>query len=237
MGKKEEVVVEEEVQTSTTTDLVDYEAMLAKEAEEVDDSIGSSESVKISVDGKKFTFPDGHVVNAPFSFIILDWRNVNLYYTKQYKKGEYSPPTCGAIGKDKHDQLAPQSDANEVQHDNCTDCPMQQWGSDPQGGRGKACKNRVKLAVVLPDAGENADIYTMEVSPTAIKGWNSYVKRIKNDLKTLPVAVITELDFHAHETYPTLIFPKTTPKHTNLGIMMKLRERAQAILDEPIPFD
>ena len=39
-------------------------------------------------------------------------------------------------------------DGKEVGKRACADCPHNQWGTDPKGGKGKACKNMVRVYVL-----------------------------------------------------------------------------------------
>ena len=61
------------------------------------------------------------------------------YYTERYDANKPASPTCFAQSLDG-EEMAPDETAHAKQAPMCGDCEMFKWGSDPGGGRGKACK-------------------------------------------------------------------------------------------------
>ncbi len=57
----------------------------------------------------------------------------------------------------------------------CAVCPKKQWGSDPKGGKGKACKDLRPLFLLFPDA---AIPKILSVPPTSLKHVRKYFVRL-----------------------------------------------------------
>lgn len=215
-----------------STALVDIKAQLKKELQTLDKSVPAVTGNAISVAGKLFKLPSGQTSPGPFNCIILDWRNFNRYYPPgaEYNAQNPKPPTCYALHKEL-ELMAPHEKAADPQADGCVACPKNQWGSDPRGGKGKACENRVRLAVVPADATAESDVYTLGISRTALKHWASFVAGL-DAVNKHPIEVVTVLSFDPNQSYPTVRFAASSA-HDRLETLWQLREKAQAMLDQP----
>ena len=202
------------------------------ELAEVRNSVAPPSSNKISTKDKKFTLPDGTVNQGPMHAVILDHRNMNRYYTKPYDANNPVPPDCFAIAKNFAD-LSPDNheDVADPQADTCSTCPMNQFGSAPNG-KGKACRNMVRLAVVPVTASgdDESQIMTLEVPPSALRHWNAHVNELEST-GMLPVQVVTEIAFDASKSFPCPTF-KVSRAHDDLEQFWALREKAQAMLEQ-----
>lgn len=212
-----------------STALVDLQARIKAELQSVRSSVAPPSGNKISTKDKKFNMPDGTVHQGPLSVVILDHRNLNRYYIKAYDPQNLVSPDCFALAKNFGD-LSPKNhdEITKPQSDDCASCPYNQYGSAPNG-KGKACRNMVRLAVIPPDAGPDVAPMTFEVAPSALKNWNKLV----NDLEStglLPIQVVTEISFDQSKTYPCPVF-RPAATHDNLQALWEHREKAQAILD------
>jgi hypothetical protein len=213
--------------TDTATSLQAYEDQLAKEASEIKRTLSANVGSTISTRGKMFTMPDGRSHPGPLQCIILDFINYNLYYRDPFNAQDIKPPVCWAYNK-YVDELGPADGVEEPQSDACSSCPHFQFGSAPNG-RGKACRQTVKLAVVEPNPTEASEIMVISVSPTALKAWAGYLNLVDMKYNTVPAGVITEISFNPNETYPTLMFGNPQ-KHHDLATVMALRPMATQIL-------
>lgn len=198
----------------------------------VSKTVTQNEGTKISTKGKVFTLPDGNSNAGPMTAIILDWRNLRNYYTGIYNPNKPVPPVCFAVGKIVED-LKPSENCQKPQHETCEGCPFDEWGS-ASTGRGKACKNSVRLAVAAAKPNEKSKIMTLDVSPTAIKSFNAMVTQLQG-MGMLPVQVTAEIGFDASEAFPKLTFGNFQP-HDDLEVAMALREKAQDILNREPDF-
>lgn len=119
----------------------------------------------------------------------------NQWYKNRYDPNNVQPPHCFAFAE-KDEDLKPHPDSAEPQAASCAECPKNAWGSDPDGGKGKACKNVRRLAMISPnDLGNvaKAEVALAKLPVTSVKNWSSYANQIANVLKIPPLAVITEM--------------------------------------------
>lgn len=215
--------------TSAGTALANVNEQLAAEAASIADSIGAPSTNAIKVRDKVFTLPDGQVIQQPLRVVIVDFISQNKFYENPYREGEVESPTCFAISKTVSD-MKPSENAPNPEHEQCSGCPMNEFGSD---GAGKACKNMRVLAVTLPDI-EGSDIFTISVSPTAIKAFDAYVGSVAKMFKAPPVRVITDISFHPEKTYPSLMFGNAQP-NADYAEDFSRRSEAEGILTvEPV---
>lgn len=221
--------------TETTQDsnqLVDYEAILAKEREAMKEQVGAPPSNKIKMQNKQFVMPDGTTHPGPMNVVILDFVSYNAMYEGQYNPNDIQPPACFAIGKNKA-EMAPSPNATNPQSDKCSTCPKNEFGSDPAGGKGKACKNKYRLAVIPGDFAEKdqseIEIMTLEVSPTAVSSFDTFANRLNRMFGAVPTEFVTEIKFNPGKTFSSLLFDPVQP-HGRPDIAMPLRETAQDML-------
>jgi hypothetical protein len=166
--------------------------------------VSAPSSNKISTKGKLFTLPDGKSSTGPLNVVILDFVAVNSFYEGVYNPQNKSPPTCSAVSKDL-DTMVPSASAPKPQGLNCNDCSKNAWGSG-NGGRGKACKNTRRLIVVPPDFTKDTVPMTLYVSPTGLKGWDAYIRRLVIEYTARPIDVTTTISFDPNHMYPSLQF-------------------------------
>ena len=182
---------------------------------------------RINTKGKVFTLPDGTVINKPLELIVLDYRFNNTYYQATWDGQSANRPDCYATGA-TNDALAPSADVKDPVSEDCTTCPMNAWGSAANGRGGKACQNKVRLAVVTGDADLTSPIFTLDLTPTALKSFGSYMDNA-NKAGVLPINLLTEVSFVEAATYPTLRMKALEKNDDNLKLW-SLRERAQNLL-------
>lgn len=179
--------------------MVNYDAQMAKfaaaaSAKEKESGGGGG---FISLKGGEFTFK-GDVLPGPLQVVILDTAFENAYYDAAWDDENPSPPACFAVSNEvtANDELEPHETSPDTQCSNCEECEMNEWGS-ADTGRGKACSNNRRLMVISADDLddlEGAQPAMIRLSPTSIKHWSGYAKKITNVMKLPPFAVITELE-------------------------------------------
>lgn len=115
---------------------------------------------------------DGEIMIKEMRGIVLAWSPGQTYYRTAYsERGKArTPPDCvsrdGTFGK---------GDPGGA----CRRCPLNEWGSDPKGGRGKACKEIIRLIFlradqILPEL--------ITIPPTSIKNVQQYFWRLSSSL-------------------------------------------------------
>jgi hypothetical protein len=214
------------------SDLATIQAEIKNRLSAARETVAAPSARTISTRGKVFTLPTGQSSQGPISCIVLDWRNLFKLYTKPYNPQMPSPPECFALSARLND-MAPHELATKPASDSCAECTFNKFGSAPGGGRGKACKNTVRLAVIPADfmktTGAETEAAFLNISPTGIRGWSAYVNGLVTaDL--LPMHVATEVSFDPNSAYPTLLF-KAGKQHDDLELVWHIQQRAQAALD------
>lgn len=185
---------------------------------------------------KFFMLPNGQKTAGPIVACILDFGTTHDFYASQYDSKNPESPICFAIGSDPRN-MVPHATAPEPQHDNCQSCPMNQFKS-AANGKGKACKNGRNLAL-LPadnsgqDVDHEAEIWTLDVSPTAIKAFDAYVGDLARQFGSPPVAFLTEISFNPDVTFPQLMFSNPQPIGSIGEAMARQAEAAEMLTVAP----
>lgn len=181
-------------------------------------------NIRITQD-KKFQLPDGSKVDGPLDLVIVDFVSRNSFYEGAYDPNNISPPACFAIHPEPK-QMVPSDNSPAKQSDDCASCPMNQFNS---AGKGKACKNSRVLAVLPPDADADTPMWLLQVSPTALKGFDGYVGSVARTFQTPPIGVITSVDFNSGVTYASLNFGDPRPNE-NLAVHFARQAEAKELL-------
>lgn len=180
------------------TSIATIDQELSNEVALIKDMVGQASGNRLKLEATgDFLLPDGGNLGNEIQVVVLDFVSRNNFYLTQYNADNPSPPDCYAIGKVIND-MAPEGDSPAKQNDICRTCPMNQFGSAPNG-RGKACQNRRLVAVLVvdpenPDAHNEPDapIYTLDLSPTNIKSFDGAVSLVARSLAGPPIkAVLT----------------------------------------------
>lgn len=204
------------------TDLVDYEAEMLAQAKL------ATEAEKLSGGGKFFStqagilsFDGTPLPGNQMAVIILDSIAENVFYGSTYDPDNRAPPKCFAFSRDEdgdEQELAPhpivdkEEDTFERQSDECDGCPQNEWGS-AEKGRGKACGNRRRLAVIPagsfvsqgkgkgfelelfedPDIFEKADLAFLKLPVMSVKAYSRFVHSVADEFARPPHGVIARI--------------------------------------------
>lgn len=145
----------------------------------------------ISTKGGNFSL-GGISMGREFDAVIVDWCYENSYYDKAFLEGEANVPVCFAVARTEED-LKPDSESPIMQSEDCAGCDLNEWGTAKNGGRGKACTNRRKLALVVEGGG--GEIKMLRIAPTSIASWKSFVTKInKMGMHTMQCKVRLSFD-------------------------------------------
>lgn len=207
--------------------LASLQKQIAKEIEKQKENIPASGG-RINTKGKEFTLPDGEKLkDNKLVAVILDYRFNNTYYKAIWDGSSSNRPDCAATGINQ-DSLKPNGDIESPINDACTGCPMNEWGSASNGRGGKACQNKVRLALCTPDADGKSPIYTLDLTPTALKSFGAFMDAA-NKHEKLPINLVTEITFDDAASFPTCRL-KAVGENDKFETHWNLRERAQSIL-------
>lgn len=182
------------------------EEMAAAAAKYAEQEAGTGGGQFLSTAGGTLSFNGNPLPNNEMAVIVVDSVLENTYYTTGYSPEDPAPPVCYAFGRSEED-LRPHPEADEAQAASCLECPNNEWGSSDRG-RGKACGNRRRIALlpagVFDKAGDfepvvDAEEYQrqpltyLRLPTTSIVGYAQYVKQLANSLKRPPWMVFTRV--------------------------------------------
>jgi len=100
-----------------------------------------------------------------------------VYWGRDYdpKSAENERPMCWS-----DNGVGPSNESLTPQHETCQGCPHNAWGSavSKMTGKGiKACSDRKKLAVIVPEH-NNDTVYLLNVPPASFGNLGAYVKKL-----------------------------------------------------------
>lgn len=210
------------VRKPTSGAIVSIQDTLRAQAAALNERTQPASGNKIRLSKGKFTLPDGTETAGPLELIVVDFTTVHKFYEGKYDPKNITPPACFAIGQNPK-QMTPSDNSPNKQCDSCQGCPMNEFGSD---GNGKACKNGRLLAVLPPDADADTEMWLLEVSPTAIKGFDGYVNSVARLYQMPPVGVVTTVSLDEQSDFPKLVFTNPQP-NANLEVAFARQEEAK----------
>lgn len=179
-----------------------YESDVEDAAARLNKPVGNT----IGIRNSKFSYK-GDVIGRSMVSVIVDFVHSQTWYLEKFDPENPSPPSCHALSV-SGDEMQPFNESPEKQSDWCDGCPLDAWES-ADIGRGKACGQQYKLAVLAAGPGEtldNAELAVMTVPPTSLKNFDAYVKHLKKKFKRPPHGVLTRFAFDEEEEHPVLVF-------------------------------
>lgn len=230
------------------TALIKWEEQLAQEAQLLAKSEASLLGGKwFSTRNGVLSFNDNPMPNNEMVVIVLESRHENVFYEGRFDPENPSPPSCFAINK-LDDDMVPHEVVEDPQSNDCAQCPNNQWGS-ADVGRGKACRNIRRLAMIPagtigedgsceliddPAHFQTAEIACMKIPPTSIKGFASFVNQLAQTMRRPPAAVYTRVYLEDTETAFRVNFEALGPVPGELlDVIMARREDAGNMLEQP----
>jgi hypothetical protein len=103
-----------------------------------------------------------------FAGVVIEQKILRVYWPDRGdKNAEPVPPSCAS----DEGGYRGFGDPGGI----CAECPNAQWGSDPRGGRGKACKE-VRVLYIIREGNILPDV--MILPPTSIKPWRQFCQRL-----------------------------------------------------------
>jgi hypothetical protein len=186
--------------------LINWDAQLAADAALAKKIEAKSASgTNFSLKGGLLQFGGASLPNNRMAVVILASGFINQFYEGAYSDDARTGPTCFAVAGTEDDMAPHESVGEGQQAEACAACPMNAWGS-ADTGRGKACKNGRRLALLSAGTVDAQGRLTMEtdpaaygeqaigllsLSPTNVKAFAAYVAQLANTLKRPPYAVVT----------------------------------------------
>lgn len=164
----------------------------------------------------------------------------NQWFKDRYNPDVKSIPACYAIGEGKNQDLVPYEQSKEKQHDYCyrsegDQCPKFEWGSAEGGGRGKACKERRRLALIPADG--TSEMLLASIPPTSLKNWSNFVLEVAATTGRPVYGVITKIKVvpDAKNQFSVKFSVVEPVNDAGLEQIMGKRSAALAALLQPYP--
>lgn len=169
-------------------------ALMAKESTQQEASVATGQF--LNTRGGQLTWNGNPVKDNKLACIIVDNILENAYYEGDFDPDSPAPPVCYAFGRDDK-EMAPHPDSPSPQHETCRGCPMNEFGTADRG-KGKACKNIRRLAILpaeplTDDAIQKGEIFFLKTPVTSVKGWAAYVRNLDALRHRPPLGVISEI--------------------------------------------
>ena len=190
-----EVVVPQQTAVATPGNWKERMAGYAKQAVAIADEAGSGGQF-LSFKAGQITYKGAAVAGNKLDVVVLHGILENALYGADYDSDNPQPPICYAFGTSE-DEMKPHPKAPSPQHEKCVGCEKNKFGS-AEKGRGKACKNIMRLAVISAkpldaDTVKKAEVVYMRVPVMSVGNYTQYTKQL-NALHGLPpFAVVTQL--------------------------------------------
>lgn len=245
--------------TSTSTAVAKWDEELARQAQAaaaVEESTATGQF--FSLKGGLLSFNDNPLPNNEMAVVILDGILENVFYEGKYDPDNIQGPTCFAFGREEksmepHKIVIESGNSQAGASGQCAGCEMNEWGS-ADTGRGKACRNTRRLAMVSAGTFENgkfkpfteeehfesAAIAFMKLPVTSVKGYAAFVKQIAGALKRPPHAIFTKVSVRPDPSsqFKVVFEPLSQVPDELLGVIMTRHEEAVASIDFPYsPFE
>ena len=233
-----------------TTALANWDEELAKQAQVAADmEAGTAGGQFFSLRGGQLTFNDAPLPGNQMAVVVLDGVMENVYYEGKFDPDDISGPACYAFGRDEK-TMKPHEAVVAKQHETCLGCPQNEWGS-ADTGRGKACANRRRLALISagtfntgtgkfeptlePEHYATAQIAYLKLPVTSVKGYAAMVKQVAAALKRPPHGVFMKFKVVSDpkSQFRVLVEPIQAVPNELLGVIMQRHEEAKSGIEFP----
>lgn len=210
----------------------DIEAQMAADIAAFQGRMSAPSGNRISVtQDRKFRDAAGEKHDT-ISGVIVNFAAKKAWYEGAYDKDNIVPPNCFALGFVPHDALEASENSPDRQwEDGCKTCPKNAFKS-AANGKGKACGDSYRLALLSPDSdAENAQLTILELSATAIKPFEKYVRALAKNYGKAPYCFITEFFMDDSVDYASVRCGNPEPADAGLlKLAFSLRDDAEKML-------
>jgi hypothetical protein len=219
----------------------DVMAMLAQHAKDAAAKERPATSM-ISLRAGVLSYGGTPVPNNKLEVIVVAAAFRNVWYAGKFDPNNIVNPNCFALSLDESG-MVPDEVVAQKPHTSCAGCPKNEWGSDPGGGRGKACKQSRRLVMLPADCATKpeADVMTaefakMDIPVTSVKNYSSYVNAVAASTNRPTFAIVTEISTSPDvKTQFKVNFKpmRLIDNMESLTAIMKRIDSAQALALEP----
>lgn len=174
--------------------------------------------------------------------IILTFAAENTWYKGKYNPEVVQTPECYAVYTSAESMLPSEQAANK-QATSCKDCAKFKWGSDPLGGKGKACKERYRIAIIpAPESGVvdeaailGAELRFATLPVTSVKNFDNFASKAQMLFNRPVFGVVAALSVvpDAKTQFTVNIDPiESVPGEQMLAVLKRIDEAEKEILYE-----
>lgn len=190
---------------------IDWEKQMAAHAEAYKQQMATVGGGQfLSIRAGVLSFDGAAVKDSTVEMVPLEYVFENAYYVDDFDADNPHAPVCFAFsgsidtlkpGEDAtalEARMAPHADSAQPQHATCKGCPRNEFGTADKG-KGKACKNGFRLALLhsdylkKPDSIAAAPVAFLKVPPTSLGAWATFVKKVANVLEKPFYAVVARI--------------------------------------------
>ena len=185
---------------------------------------------KIKISNKQFKLPSGDVLDF-LDIVVVDFVYFNTYYEGAFDPNNIVPPNCFSLAVEPKG-MVPSDNSPDKQCEGCQGCWANEFGSN---GKGKACQNRVLIACLPTDAKEDTPFVVLDISPTAVKGFSSYLTSVARSGK-MPHEVVTHVECNPATKHDVAIFDLSEEIEDTPFLSMvesRLGEARERLMTEP----
>lgn len=200
----------------------------------------------LSFKNGRLSYDDTLIPGDKTQVIIVDFLLENTWFREKYNPNKAASPVCYALGREEAD-LKPHEESEEPKHTDCETCPLNEWGSDREGGRGKDCKNTRRIAVIPADvlkaddpvtAIKKASLVQCKLPVTSIKNFSKAINQVVKVLGAPPFTVVMELSVTPDDRTLFQVNWKVMEQITGDPILQALYDKhvsAEKVLFQPYP--
>ena len=153
---------------------------------------------KISLKSGVISIGGQAVKDNRFDSVVLASTYRNTFYAGRYDANNIVNPDCFSLAATDA-AMVPDAAVTKPVAAKCEGCPNAEWGSDLNGGRGKACKQTRRLvllpasALADPKEVQTAELAIMDIPVTSVKNYSQYINVLAASIGLPAYAVVTEI--------------------------------------------
>lgn len=154
---------------------------------------------RIGLKSGVMTYAGATVPGNKMEAVVLAAGFRNVWYAGRFDPNNIVPPNCFAMSIDG-DAMAPHANVQAPPASDCATCPKNEWGSDPNGGRGKACKQGRRLILLPghaveagPDSIKTAELAVLDLPVTSVRNYSSFVNTLAASANVPTYAAVCEI--------------------------------------------
>ena len=139
------------------------------------------------------SFAGTPVPGSRIDIVMLGTLFENRYFPEEFDENNIQSPLCWAFSEDGTNMAPNPALVTQSQSESCATCEQFQWGSNPKGRGGKACKAVRKFICIPATELENisgAHLGTGSISTTNVKYWSSFANSVSAQFKRPTWSVI-----------------------------------------------